>query len=132
MISDLTLASLRRTANTSLQDTCVRRAYTRGRDANNQETESWADAETFPCRYHPAGGASSGQAGSRETTAGTVVDRDSVRLPLAAAGVFTSRDRIKITALRGVALARPIERSIRGDVDAGLNTVLMRLTGVHA
>jgi hypothetical protein len=114
---------MRTTAEVFMRDECQRIAWSEPRDADNQEGSAYQDAETFPSSFI---------AGStKETPQGVVTIEDRVRLPLSAAGVFSHRDHIKITKIRGVPVAEPKERAIDGDPTPILSSLVILLKGVH-
>jgi hypothetical protein len=118
-LRDVTVQRMRANAEATMADTCVRLAWTPGRDADDQEaTEDWPAAETSICGYQPAGT-------TRESGTNVVIDTDRVRVPLAFAAILTSRDRLRVVTRSGLT----IERGIEGDPQIGVTAAWVNLQG---
>jgi len=125
MINQYTRDAMARTAEQSMMDLCVRLKYTPQTNSDGREIEpTFPEAEPFKCGYQPKG--------SRDTKTGLVLTDDRLRLPLNAADVFNSRDRIKITHRHGEELVEPIVRALQGDLKVGVSACLVALKGVHS
>lgn len=118
---------LRQADEALMLDICVRLAPTVTRNADNQETgEDWLPADppdVFPCSFQPGG--------TTESGTNIVITTPILRLPLAAANAFTSRDRVRITHRGGVLLATPLEYGIDGDPILNLSSGSLSLKGSH-
>jgi hypothetical protein len=126
------LALNRAAVEGTMQDTCVRLAYSDARDSDNEETAgTHTPAETFVCGFTPAVGRTLSSATRDVHGTGVVITESQLRLPIAADGVFQPRDRVRLTHRFEMELAMPVDFEIAGTPFTGMTAVVLALHTVE-
>lgn len=116
------LAAMRAAAVAHMPDTAVRLAYTAGRSPVGMPTSSYVEAEEFAC------GVEWIRNDELLATPGAPLAVSArMRASLGLVGVLASNDRVRITAIRGEALATPIECEIVGIPLPSTSALLLEL-----
>lgn len=119
------LAGMRSAQLAHMQDTCVRRAWSRSYGDYNQPIDTWTDAGgEQPCGLDPGPGSEAfGQ--DRATVTWDAV----LRIPIS--DVWNVKDRVRITKRYGESLAVPIEYQVASPPQRGPSGMRLLLVKVE-
>ena len=99
-----------------MMDECVIQIRTDTENEYGEQEASYTDGTTYACGLRFMSPRSGEEPGAEMTVTTT---RAFIRLPRAAYGSFTERDRIKVTKRYGEALGAPLVFDVAGPVQVG-------------